>query len=338
MDVTPSWWIGTSVLIFGLLAVDLVVGGRRGRAPNTREAALWVAGYCSVAVAFAALLLARFGPDYAGQFVAGWVTEYSLSVDNLFVFLVLMSRFAVPPVLQLRVLTIGILLALVLRALLIAVGAAVIARYSWVFLFFGAFLLWTAWGLLRGGTEGEADTEPNVLVRLLERVLPTTREWHGHRLTARVDGRRVLTPMVVTLVAIGTTDVLFALDSIPAIFGLTREPFLIVAANAFALMGLRQLYFLVGGLVEKLPLLSTGLAAVLGFIGVKLVLEALHENSLPFVNGGHPVEGVPEIPVSVSLAVVVGVLALTTVIGAVGTRRRERREGRARRVADPGAV
>jgi tellurite resistance protein TerC len=324
MDVTLPWWIGTGVVVTVLLGLDLLVGGRRGRAPTTRESALWVAAYCSAALAFAGVVLAAFGPAFAGQFVAGWVTEYSLSVDNLFVFLVLMSRFAVPQHLQLRVLTIGIVLALVLRGLLIAVGAAVIERYTWVFLIFGAFLLWTAWGLVRGGSDGEPDAEPNAAVRLLERVLPTTRTWHGARLSVRVDGRRVLTPMLVTMVAIGMTDVLFALDSIPAIFGLTREPFLVVAANAFALMGLRQLYFLVGGLLEKLPLLSTGLAVVLGFIGVKLVLEALHENTLPFVNGGRPVEGIPEISVAVSLAVVVGVLVLTTVVGLLDPRRRSR--------------
>ncbi|MBI4941217.1 MAG: TerC/Alx family metal homeostasis membrane protein [Actinobacteria bacterium] len=325
MAVTPSWWFGLVALVAVLLTVDLLVVGRRDRAPSVREAATWVGGYCLAALAFGGVLLAAFGPVYAGQFVAGWVTEYSLSVDNLFVFLVLMARFAVPAGLQLRVLTIGVVLALVLRAALIAVGAAVVARWSWVFVLFGLFLVRTAWGLLRAGggvhpgagPDGEPDAAPNRAVALLTRVVPTTTVWHGSRLLARVDGRRVLTPMLVTMVAIGSTDLLFALDSIPAIFGLTREPYLVVAANAFALMGLRQLYFLVGGLVERLPFLGHGLAAVLAFIGVKLVLEGLHDIPVPFLDGDRPFAALPHISVGTSLAVVVGLLAVTTVAGLV---------------------
>jgi tellurite resistance protein TerC len=315
VDVSVSWWVAASVVLVVLLAVDLALGGRQGQAPTVRQAGLWVMGYCVAAVVFAGLVFARFGPEYAGQFLAGWVTEYSLSVDNLFVFLVLLSRFSVPPSAQLRVLTFGIVLALLLRGLLIAVGVVVLARYSWVFALFGGFLLWTAGSLLRGGIDTPTGGETSRVVLLLERVIPATRTWHGTCLLTRVDGRWVLTPMLLTMTAIGATDVLFALDSIPAIFGLTTEPFLVVTANALALLGLRQLYFLVGSLLEKLPLLGTGLAVVLGFIGVKLILQALHENSLPFVNGGRPVEGVPEIPVSVSLLVVIGVLVLTTFIG-----------------------
>jgi tellurite resistance protein TerC len=338
MEPSLTWWIATAVLVILLLSADLLVTGRQQRPPTAREAAAWVGGYCAVALLFGAGITVGFGAEYGGQFVAGWLTEYSLSVDNLFVFLVLMARFAVPPALQLRVLTIGIVLALVLRGLMIAVGVAVIARYSWVFLFFGAFLLWTAWGLVRGGDEHQPSAEPNRLVRLIERVVPTTPQWQGARFFTREQGRRVLTPMAITMVAIGTTDVLFALDSIPAIFGLTREPFLVVAANAFALMGLRQLYFLVGGLIEKLPLLSVGLALVLAFIGVKLVLEALAENTLPFLNGGRPVEAVPHISVAASLGVVIGTLLVTTLAGLALGRRNSRRLREAGRAgADTGA-
>lgn len=321
MDVGMSWWIGTAAVVAVLLLVDLVVTGRAQRPPSIREAACWAAGYCAVGIVFGLVVTAGFGADYGGQYFAGWVTEYSLSVDNLFVFLVLIARFSVPPALQLKVLTIGIVLAIVLRVPMIALGTAVISRYSWVFLLFGVFLLWTAWGVLRGGEEGEPSGEPSRLVRLVERVVPTTSQWQGTRILAKVGGRRVLTPMAMTVLAIGTANIMFSMDSIPAIFGLTLEPFIVVFANAFALMGLRQLYFLVGGLVEKLPLLSYGLAGVLSFIGVKLILEALHDTAVPFVNGGRPLP-VPHISVAVSLAVVVGMLLLTTLIGLlVGPRR-----------------
>ena len=322
----PVWFeVATFVVLGLLLLVDLAVVARRPHAPSMKEAALWVSFYVSLALGFALLLLGVAGTRPAGEFVAGWLTEYSLSVDNLFVFLVLMARFAVPPRLQLRVLTIGIVLALVLRAGLIAVGAAVVARWSWVFVIFGVFLVWTAWGLLRGAAaghepDGDQDGAPSRAVAALTRRLPTTQVWHGSRLTVRLDGRRVLTPMLVTMVAIGTTDLLFALDSIPAIFGLTTQPFLVVAANAFALMGLRQLYFLVGGLVEKLPFLSYGLSAVLAFIGVKLVLEGLHDNPFDFVDGGRPFEHLPHVSTTVSLIVVAGTLAVTALLGLVVRR------------------
>jgi tellurite resistance protein TerC len=322
MHVTGIWWAGTFIALVALLALDVVVTSRQKRAPSTSEAARWVAFYVSAAIVFGACLVAGFGGEYGGQFFAGWLTEYSLSVDNLFVFMVLMARFAVPPNLQLRVLTIGIVLALVLRGMLIAVGAAAVERFSWVFLIFGAFLLWTAWGLVRESgrdTEDEVPTKDGVplpppdsrIVRLVERTMPTTRIWHGTRFLARVNGRTVLTPMLLVMIAIGFTDVLFALDSIPAIFGLTKEPFLVIAANGFALLGLRQLYFLVGGLVDRLVYLNKGLSFVLAFIGVKLVFEALHTNHAGWINNGEPVEWAPEIPVLVSLGVVVGTLAVT---------------------------
>lgn len=321
MDVTRIWWIGTLTTVFLLLLTDLILTGRQKRRPTTREAALGVAFYSGTAVVFAVLIWTSFGPRYGGEFAAGWLTEYSLSVDNLFVFMVLMSRFAVPASLQLRVLTIGIVLALVLRGLLIAAGSAVIAAFSWVFYIFGAFLLWTAWKLLREGPGGEEVEESGKLVSWLQHRLGAARHWAGGRLTVVENGRRMLTPMLFVMVAIGMTDVLFALDSIPAIFGLTKEPFLVVSANAFALMGLRQLYFLVEGLLDRLVHLSHGLAVVLGFIAVKLIFEAMHENDLPFVNGGQPIGWAPVIPVWASLGIVLGTLAITAVTSMISQRK-----------------
>jgi tellurite resistance protein TerC len=236
------------------------------------------------------------------------------------VFVIIMSRFAVPAAYQQRVLTVGIVLALVMRAIFIAVGAAAIARFSWVFYLFGAFLIYTAWKLARHKDE-DTDPKDNVVLRAVQRVLPTTTEYHGARLLTRVNGRALVTPMVVVMIAIGTTDLLFALDSIPAIFGLTKEPFLVFTANAFALMGLRQLYFLIGGLLDRLVYLSYGLAVVLGFIGVKLTLEALHTNTLPFLADGHPIHVGPDIPITVSLGFILGTLIVTTVASLIKDRR-----------------
>lgn len=313
MEVTKAWWLATIAAVVLLLLVDLLSTARQQQRPTPRQAALGVAFYTGTALAFGALVWIVFGAQYGGEFAAGWLTEYSLSIDNLFVFMVLMTRFAVPESMQLRVLTIGVVLALVLRAGLIAAGSAAISAFSWVFYLFGAFLLWTAGKLLRRERATEENTEePPQLVSFLQRHLQTTTTWQGGQLTIHEHGRRVLTPMPIVMIAIGLTDVLFALDSIPAIFGLTEEPFLIVFANAFALMGLRQLYFLVGGLLDRLRHLGHGLAVILGFIAVKLVLEALHGNDLPFVNGGHPVEWAPQIPIWGSLLFVIGTLAVTT--------------------------
>lgn len=315
MDL-PLWFkIVSSAVIGLLLVVDLAVVSRRPHVPSMREAGSWVGFYVGMALLFAVSLLVVGGADPAAAFTAGWLTEYSLSVDNLFVFVVIFSRFAVPRGYQQKMLLIGIMLALVLRGLFILAGAAVVERFSWVFYLFGAFLVYTAGQLLiGGGVEDEAEYEENALVRWTRRVVPMVSGYDGARLATRVDGRRMLTPLVVVLVAIGTTDVLFALDSIPAIFGLTTDPFIVFTATVFALMGLRQLYFLLGGLLERLVYLSRGLAIVLGFIGVKLVLDALHSNEVPFINDGEPVPWAREVPIWISLVVIVTTLALTTVL------------------------
>ncbi len=239
----------------------------------------------------------------ATEFFAGYVTEWSLSVDNLFVFLVILARFAVPAMHRQRVLLVGVGIALVLRAIFIVAGAAALSAFSWVFYIFGAFLLWTAFTVARegGAEEGEVEYKENRVTRWVRKVLPATDDYRGAALWVRENGKRLVTPMLLVMVAIGTTDVLFALDSIPAIFGLTQDPYIVFTANAFALMGLRQLFFVVQGLLTRLMYLSYGLAVILGFIGVKLIFQALRENSLPFINGGEPLEWIPDIPTWVSL-------------------------------------
>jgi tellurite resistance protein TerC len=309
----PAWAeIGILAGLVLILVFDLWIVGRRPHEPSMRESALGVGFYVLLAVLFGLGVLATSGARYAGEFYAGWLTEYSLSVDNLFVFVIIMARFAVPRAYQQKVLFIGIVIALVLRGIFIAIGAAAIDRFVWIFFVFGAFLLYTAWKLAFQKEEEDEYSE-NALIRWSRRALPMSAGFDGARLRTVVDGKRLFTPMVVVMIAIGTTDLLFALDSIPAIFGLTQEPFLVFTANLFALMGLRQLYFLLGGLLDRLVYLSVGLSVILGFIGVKLILHALHENELPFLNGGEHVAWAPEIPIWLSLAVIIGTLAITAV-------------------------
>ncbi len=317
----PAWlWIASMALLVGLLAVDVFIIGRRPHEPSLREATTAIIFYVSLAVVFGIGVLVFSGGRYAGEFYAGWLTEYSLSIDNLFVFVIIMAKFQVPRQYQQTALLVGIILALVMRGIFIAIGAAAIQNFSWIFYVFGAFLVYTAVKLATQGESHDDDFEENRLLKWVEHRFPATKDWNGVHLTARVAGKRVITPMLIVILALGTTDLLFALDSIPAIFGLTKEPYLVFTANVFALMGLRQLYFLIGGLLERLVYLSLGLAVVLGFIGVKLVLEALHENELPFINGGEHV-GVPEIPIWLSLVVILGVLTITTVASLAKVRR-----------------
>ena len=325
MDVSTTTWFVTMAVLLAVIVADLFVIGRRPHEPSMREATSWVLLYVSLAVVFGIGIWLTAGGQYAGEFFAGWLTEYSLSIDNLFVFVIIMSRFAVPRQYQQTVLLVGIVLALIFRGLFIAVGAAAISAFSWIFYLFGAFLVVTAIGLLRHGEDDESDYQENIVIRTVRRVLPTTKGYHGVKLIVREGGKRMVTPMLIVMVAIGSTDVLFALDSIPAIFGLTKEPYLVFTANAFALMGLRQLYFLIGGLLRRLVYLSYGLAFILGFIGVKLILEALHTNEVPFINGGHPVDWAPEIPIWLSLTVIFGAILVTAVASLLKTRSDNRR-------------
>ena len=324
----PAWlWAGTIALFLILFTLDFLVVGRRPHVPKTGELLRWLGLFVGSAICFGLFLGWRFGADIGVQFFAGWLTEYSLSVDNLFVFVLIMARFYVPRHLQQYVLMWGIIIALVLRGIFIALGAAIIASFSWVFYIFGLFLIITAIRLATHGEDADEEYKENAVVRLVARVVPVSQEFEGTKMRTIVAGRRVFTPMLVVLIAIGTTDLLFALDSIPAIFGLTQIPFIVFTANVFALMGLRQLYFLLGNLLDRLVFLGLGLAGVLGFIGVKLILEAMHENSLPFLNGGEPFN-VPVISNWLSLAVIVGILSITVVTSLLHERYVDAEAGR----------
>jgi len=320
MDVSPLvWWLTIGITTVVLL-VDVVVIGRRPHEPSRKEVSLALGFFIGLAILFGIGVWVFAGHQYGTEFFAGWLTEYSLSVDNLFIFLIIMSKFGVPKELQQNALLVGIVLALIMRGIFIAVGAAAINNFSWVFYLFGLFLIYTAWKLAKEGSEDEDDFEESRLIKFVERKFPATSEWHGTKLLTVENGKKVITPMFIVIIALGTTDLLFALDSIPAIYGLTREPFLVLTANIFALMGLRQLYFLIGGLLERLVYLSYGLAFLLGFIGVKLILHALHENELAFINGGEHVGWAPDIPIWLSLLVIIGTLVITTVLSLVKSR------------------
>lgn len=324
MDV-PGWvWALTVGVVVAMLVADYVGHVRAVHEPSLREAARWSAVYVGIAVAFGVLVWAVWGSGPGGEYFAGYVTEKSLSVDNLFVFVLIMSSFRVPRRYQQKVLLTGITVALALRTAFIFLGAALIAHATWVFYVFGAFLLYAAWTQLRAG-EDEGEYHENAVLRLTRRLFRVTDDYAGDHLVVRRDGRSWITPMLVVMIAIGSADVMFAVDSIPAIFGLTQETYLVFAANAFSLLGLRQLYFLVDGLLDKLVYLSYGLAVILAFIGAKLVLHALHTNELPFVNGGEHV-AVPEIPTAASLVVIVAVLAVTTAASLLSTRHRPERD------------
>ena len=318
MDVSTPTWLITTVVLVAVLALDVFVIGRNVHEPSMKEAGAFVATFVALAIVFGLGVWATAGSRYAGEFFAGWLTEYSLSIDNLFIFLIIMSKLAVPRHLQQYALTIGIILALIFRAIFIALGAAAIEQFAWVFFFFGGFLIYTAVSLVIEYRKHDDDDEmvDNALMRLVKRRFPSTDEYHGRSLTITEAGKRLVTPMFFVIVALGSTDLLFALDSIPAIYGLTEEPYLVFTANVFALMGLRQLYFLIGGLLQRLIYLSLGLSFILAFIGVKLVLHAMHEyhwaDWAPF--GG-------EIPIWLSLVVIIGTLIVTTVASLVVSSR-----------------
>jgi tellurite resistance protein TerC len=317
LTTLPVWFEVTSLIVLSLIMVfDLVLAYKRPHVPSVRESSLWIAFYVSLALIFAALMFLLGDSEQGGQFIAGWLTEYSLSIDNLFVFIIIMARFSVPKKYQQEVLMVGILLALLFRGIFILLGAAIIENYSWVFYIFGAWLLYTAWNQAFTGHEDEEESE-NKIIAFLRRRIRITEDYDEAKIRTTIDGKKVFTPVLIVFIALGTTDIVFALDSIPAIFGITQDPFIVFTANIFALMGLRQLYFLLGDLIDRLVYLKYGIAFILAFIGVKLVLHALHENEVPFINGGNSVEWAPEISTWVSLGVIVAAMALSVVASVV---------------------
>jgi tellurite resistance protein TerC len=318
MEVHLYAWIITVVVMVMILVIDVLILGRRPHEPSMKEAGLFIGIYVALAVMFGLGVWAIAGPRYAGEFFAGWITEYSLSIDNLFIFIVIMTKLVVPRSLQQFALLVGIILALIFRGIFIALGAAVINAFSWVFFLFGAFLLWTAVKIYLDYRRHDenADAPPdNALLRYVRRHFNATEDYRGTKLTVMESGKRLITPMLIVIIALGSTDLLFALDSIPAIYGLTQEPYLVFTANVFALMGLRQLYFLIGGLLKKLVYLSVGLSIILGFIGVKLIMHALHSYHLA---DWAPFDG--EIPIWLSLTFIVATLTITTVASLIKSK------------------
>ena len=312
MDVHAYAWVITAVAMVAGLALDVFIIGRRPREPSMKEAGLFIAVFVTLAVLFGAGVWVISGPRYGAEFFAGWLTEYSLSIDNLFIFIIIMAKLRVPRHLQQYALMVGIILALMFRGIFIAVGAAAINQFSWIFFVFGGFLILAAVKLVveyrsHGDDEAE-EMVHNPLMRFVQRRFDTVDEFEGTKLAAVRDGKRMITPMLFVVIALGSTDLLFALDSIPAIYGLTQEPYLVFTANVLALMGLRQLYFLIGGMLRKLVYLSLGLSVVLAFIGVKLVFHALHTYHLA---DWAPAGG--DVPIWLSLTVITATLLVTTI-------------------------
>jgi tellurite resistance protein TerC len=319
------WFEITSMIVLtGILLADLLIIFKRPHVPGTKESALWIAFYAALASAFGLVLWSLFGATKATEFFAGWLTEYSLSIDNLFVFVIIMTRFSVPKKYQQEVLMVGVVLSLVLRGIFIAVGAALIEQFSWIFYLFGAFLLYTAYHQAFRTHEDEEESESK-LIKMLRRRVQVSDHFDGAKIRTLVNGKKMLTPMIVVFAAIALTDVMFAFDSIPAIFGITTDPFIVFTANVFALMGLRQLYFLLGGLLDKLEYLKFGIAFILAFIGFKLVAHAMHMNELPFINGGKYIEWAPEISSNTSLVVIVASIAISAIASLISASRRAKK-------------
>jgi tellurite resistance protein TerC len=326
VDVSTLEWVITIGVTVAVLLFDIVVIARDPHEPTMRECAVALSVYIGAAVAFGVWTLFFHGHDYGVEFFAGWLTEYSLSMDNLFVFIILMAALKVPRELQQEALMVGIILALIFRAIFIALGYQLIENFSFVFYVFGAFLVYTAYSLVKSyRTHEDEHPEDNAVVKFAQKHMNVGEEFRGLKLWYRENGARVVSPMLIVIIALGSTDILFALDSIPAIFGITQEPYLVFAANVFALMGLRQLYFLLGGLLKRLVYLSLGLSFILAFIGVKLVLHALHENELPFINGGEHVS-VPEISSLLSLGVILVTLVVTALASLAKDKRNQEAE------------
>jgi tellurite resistance protein TerC len=318
VDISALVWSLTISGIVGLLVFDFFFHVRKAHSPTLAEAGLWSGLYIGIAILFGIGVWVFGGSTMGTEYFAGYVTEKALSVDNLFVFLIIMSSFRVPRQDQQKVLLFGIVFSLIARSGFILLGAALINSFAWVFYIFGLILLVTAGNLLKPESE-DSHSADNLIIRLARKVFHTSDRFDGDRLFTVENGKRVMTPMLLVMVAIGGTDILFALDSIPAIFGLTQNVYVVFTATAFSLLGLRQLYFLIDGLLDRLIYLSYGLAAILGFIGVKLVLHALHENNLPFINEGQPVS-VVEITTTASLTVIIGVLVVTVIASLVSPK------------------
>ncbi|WP_432558637.1 TerC family protein [Granulicoccus sp. GXG6511] len=312
--VSTTVWIATIALIVGLLAFDFFFHVRQAHTPTLKEAAIWSSIYVGIAILFGVGVQLFGGPGMGGEYFAGYITEKALSVDNLFVFLIIITAFKVPAADQQKVLLFGIVFALIARTGMILVGAALINQFSWMFYIFGLFLIVTAGKLLKPDNDDDDDSSEanNIVIRMAKKVIHTTDHYDGDKLFTRVNGKRAMTPMLLVMVAIGGTDILFALDSIPAIFGLTQNTYIVFTATAFSLMGLRQLYFLLDGLLDRLVYLSYGLAAILGLIGIKLILHALHENNVPIINDGEPVP-VWEMSIGFSLTFILGILVVTII-------------------------
>ena len=319
--VSLTQWLLTFAMFAIILGYEVFQALRNPHQPSIKSSAIWSVIYIVAALAFGLVILEVWDRELAVQYVTGYVTERALSIDNLFVFILIMSAFAVPRNLQQLVMISGVGIAIVLRAIFIYMGAAIIERFSWVFYIFGIFLIITAWKLLGSASESEEeDYQENAFIRFVRRIVPVTDTWEGSRMIVRGHGRIMLTPLALVMLAIGSTDLLFAFDSIPAIFGITDQPYIVFVANAWALMGMVQLYFLLGGLLERLIYLNYGLAFVLALIGIKLVIHAMHENALPFINHGNHLEFLPEISTVMSLVLIVVSLAVSALFSVVKTR------------------
>jgi tellurite resistance protein TerC len=322
MNVSLETWVITAVVLVGIIVVDLIIQVRRKGEPSYRESAIMSTIFIALALGFAPFVTAVWGAQFGGEYLAGFVTEKSLSVDNLFVFLIIFTKFKVPRKEQSQALIVGIFIALILRFIFIIIGAVAISQFSWVFYIFGAFLVYTAISLVREHfSKHETDSAPGgKLVDFLRKRVNVTYDFHGSKLAIKKDGKRFYTPLLFVMVAIGSADILFALDSIPAVYGLTDEAYIVFTANAFALLGLRQLYFLLSGLLSRLVYLGIGLSVILGWIGLKLVIHALHKNELPFINGGQKLTDLPEISTNLSLGVILVTITVATVASLIKTR------------------
>ena len=324
MNVSLEIWLITAVCLTAIIVIDLIFQVKRKGDPSFKESAIFTTLLLAAALGFVIVINEVWGSQFGSEYLAGFITEYSLSVDNLFVFLIIFTKLAVPEKAKRQALTVGILIALVLRFIFIAIGAVAISAFSWVFYIFGAFLIYTAYTLVRDHFKSHDSDEPpgGKFIEFIKRRVNVTDEYHGAKISIKKDGKRYYTPLLFAMIAIGSADILFALDSIPAVYGLTNEPYIVFTANAFALLGLRHLYFLIAGLLVRLKYLGLGLSVILGWIGVKLTMHALQKNELPFINGGKKVEWLPEISTNVSLGVILTTITVATVASLIATRKK----------------